>query len=276
MGLWSAGSNHNAVKFLLFDDSLHVVLSILGAGKEVLTYISHPGKGWSISRDSRNIYNTSNIDTAFADKDTDSCIFSSNVSLFNNLNAFCATVASLNQLDTGSTRCTACLCDWRWNIFWSLEHTRYKNTWSCCLKRIKSGSFCKTIFVKLNTNASSHGTILFWNHKTYRKHNYVKLFFIDTACFVNISEYKIATISGFINRVNSWFDKSYFLFISCTYVVFFVIFAKGSHIHIKNCTVKLMVRMLFCNHGIFYSIHTTYWGTVAITAFIVVSWPNTL
>ena len=76
MGSGRTGCHHHPVKFLFLDHFFHMILGILGTGKQIVLHMDDIGKGCRIIPDRRHIGDTADIDTTITDKHTDTGILS--------------------------------------------------------------------------------------------------------------------------------------------------------------------------------------------------------
>ena len=82
MGSRRTGCHNNPVDLVFIDDLLHLVLRVLGTGKEVFIGEDHIGKCLRVGLHLGHIDNAADVDAAVADKDTDPRFFLVNIFLF--------------------------------------------------------------------------------------------------------------------------------------------------------------------------------------------------
>ena len=120
MGFGAAGGDHNAVEFVFDYFFLNFVLGVLAAGKQILISISYMGKCTCIFFDCRNINNPSDVDTAVADKDTDSGFLALYVDLVGNFDGLDIRPPCFRQIRTRNAGSSAGFCHRAGNVLGAL------------------------------------------------------------------------------------------------------------------------------------------------------------
>ena len=82
MGTWGASGNHHSVEILLLDDIHQLSLGVCGAGEKVVLDKGHVGKSLGVFNHFRDPDHTTDVYPAVTDEDTDTRLFSTDITLF--------------------------------------------------------------------------------------------------------------------------------------------------------------------------------------------------
>jgi len=150
MGFGCAGSNDNAVELMFFYQFLHLLLGILGAGKQVLSWINHIRQRFGIFLNFSDIYHTRNVYSAIAHKNTYPRIFGGYIYFLRQFHGFCQRIAGSGKVTSCQAGCRACFDDRTWNILGLLEYTAGIYTGSGCFNWFKRVRHCKIVLIQIH------------------------------------------------------------------------------------------------------------------------------
>ncbi len=122
MGLRAAGRHDHAVELVLFDDLLHLILGILGTGKQILLGMDDVGQLFGIFGHPFDIHHTGDVHPAVADEYPHPGILVDDIDFLRNFHAAGQRIAGRSQTGAGGTGGRTGLGNGAGNVFGFLEY----------------------------------------------------------------------------------------------------------------------------------------------------------